>query len=103
MDYLVLVLVLVFVLEHGTAGTAGTAGGWRQVATGIDRYRQVATGSMTIAEWCSSVARTFLSARARSRGRKRGQVRALKTACARSAPRGVTVPAVLYKYWVSGW
>ena len=36
----------------------------RRVATGIDRYRQVATGSMTIAEWCSSVARTFLSARA---------------------------------------
>jgi hypothetical protein len=36
----------------------------RRVSTGIDRYRQVATGSMTIAEWCSSVARTFLSARA---------------------------------------
>ena len=38
------------------------------------------------------------SARARSRGRKRVQVRALKTACARSAPRGVAERTVLYKY-----
>ena len=38
------------------------------------------------------------SARARSRGRKRVQVRALKTACARSAPRGVAERAVLYQH-----
>ena len=37
------------------------------------------------------------SARARSRGRKRVQVRA-KTACARSAPRGVTKQTVSHQY-----
>ena len=40
----------------------------------------------------------YPSALARFRSRKRGQVRALKTACARSALRGVAKRAVMYQH-----